>query len=263
MKIIQLLLSIATLLQLCCALEEVEAARIVYYYASYDLDFTVNGQGKGFISPDSKGSEYADKRCSFDEFVNYIFLKKASKTPEYYQLETGFYFIAADIAAINDALKSLKTSLDIGEAENRVIRGRRSPVGIFDDLAKILDTNHNRAERRNIGITRHLTNIEGALGGLRISQRALLEGGLVEHLKSYKDVVWKIVERESDYRSSPWNSIDWKATVYAYPDLAQANSKLFKNAVKAIRGHGELEGNMAEKAMAYKVANTFNTCFNK
>ncbi|KFX94361.1 hypothetical protein O988_06346 [Pseudogymnoascus sp. VKM F-3808] len=263
MKVLQLLVSIAALLQLCCALEEVEAARIIYYYASYELDVTVNGQGKGFIAPDCKGAKYADMRCSFDEFVNYIFLKKASEVPEHYQLESGFYFIAADVAAINDALKLMKSSLDIGEAENRIIKGRRSPVGIFDDLAKILDTNHQRAERRNIGITRHVTNIEEALGGLRISQRALLEGGLVEHLKSYKDVVWKIVERESDYRKSPWNSIDWKATVYAYPDLAQANSKLYKNTVKAIKGHSELEGNMAEKSMAYKVANTFNTCFNK
>ncbi|KFY27539.1 hypothetical protein V491_00858 [Pseudogymnoascus sp. VKM F-3775] len=251
------------LFRLCLALEEVEAARVLYYYAAYDLDVTVNGQGKGFIAPGCKGADPTDNRCTFNEFVNYIFLEKASELPKHYQLESGFYFIATDVKAIIDALVLIKNNLGAGEAENRVVKGRRSPVGIFDDLATILDRNHQRAEKRNVGIRRHLKNLEEAMGGLRISQRALPEGGLVKHLESYKEVVWEIVERESDYRSKPWNSIDWKATVYAYPDLASPNSLLYKNTAKAIKGHSDLEGNIAKKAMAYKAANTFNSCFKK
>lgn len=257
MRALSLLIGFVALARPCLSLEEVEAARVLYYYVAYDLDVQVWGPGKGYLAPDCKGVVISDGRCTLDEFANFISFGEASTEPSYYDLSSDVSLYPGDTAAIVNALLKIKEV-----REEVFVKGRRSPIGIFEDLAQIVDKDYKRAGSQNQRIKRHMGNIEKALGGLRIYQAAKLESGLVERLKSYqKDVVWKIVQEESDYRKKSWNKIDWRATVQANPDLAYAQSTLYKNTVKALKGFEQLEGTLTERHMAYKAANTFNACF--
>lgn len=262
MKVLSVLVGLAALLQPCFSLEEIEAARVLYYFSVYDLDVAVYGQGRGNISPDCKGIVLPGGQCTFDEFVNFIAFGEASTEPSYYDLSSGFSFYPADIAAMVAALSAVED----GGAQmyERTVKGRRTPVGIFDDLAIIVDRDHERAQSRNIGITRHLTNLKEAMIGLRAYSEAKLQGDLATRMENYnKEVIWKLIDRESEYRKAGWHKIDWKATVAANPDLAYASTDLYKNTVKALKGFDDFTGVMEERTMAYKVANTFNACFNK
>lgn len=260
MRLFSVLLGCAALLQPCFAIDEVEAARVLYYYTVYDLDVEVYGQGSGHVATGCKGVVLPDKRCTLDEFVNFIDLGEASTNPKYYDLSSSFSFLPGDINAIVAALMKID---ELGDNYvEKIVKGRRTTLGVFDDLAKIVDKNHQRAESRNIGIRRHMTNLQEVLGGLRVYQSAKMEGGLAERMRNYKkDVVWKIVQRESEYRSAKWNKIDWRATVEANPDLRYPSSNLYKDTVSVLKGYDKLDGNMAERSIARRTADTFNGCF--
>jgi hypothetical protein len=102
------------------------------------------------------------------------------------------------------------------------------------------------------------------MGDVHAYSSAKLEMSMLDRMRSYqKDVIWETVNRESAYRNAGWNKIDWQATAAANPDLAYADSNLYQNTAKAIKGFGILQGTMAEESIAYKTANTFNACFSK
>ncbi|KAI6784763.1 uncharacterized protein J7T54_007856 [Emericellopsis cladophorae] len=262
MKVGSLLAAAAAFVRTCSAIEEVEAARVIYFYTVYDLDVEVWGQGNGYIAPECKGVVIPDGRCTFDEFVNFVDTGEASTNPKYHDLTNSFSFLPGDINAMVLALDALDAKIE--DVTDKVVRGRRSAVGIWDDLATIVDKDHARAEARNINTRRHFTNLKEALTGVTAHTSAHLEMGTLDRMRSYrKDVIWKIVNRESEYRKAGWQKIDWQATIAANPDLAYADSNLYQNTAKALKGFDTLRGTMAEKSIAYKTANTFNACFSK
>lgn len=262
MKFALVITGVAALLRPCLSLEVDEAARILYYYTAYDLDVTVNGVGKGYISPNCRGSAIADGRCTFDEFVNFIFFDKASQTPAYYELEEEEpSILPQDVAAIIEFLGDLKSDLEPGLEEDRVVKGRRSPIGIFNDIGTIIDKDHGRAGSLKIDISRHWENMQEALAGLRDAQKAVLQTGLATALSDMKDVSWAIVARHSNYLNSLYTGVDWELTIKDNPELLVPSSDLYKNAVKALQDYDELEATRKQKTMAYKAQSLLNACF--
>lgn len=241
----------------CKAIEAVEAAKVLYYYTVYDLDSRM--WGTGYVAPKCKGTR-DDGKCTFDEFVNYIKTGDASASPSYYTVESGFSFFAGDIMAMITAL--MKIDAIPANHIPRLMQGRTTAQGLFDDLAHVIDEDHQRADSKQIGITRHKNNIQQALGGLRAHLSAKAEGGLAARLQNWnRDVVWKIVQRENAYVKDQWKKVDWQATVLANPELKNPKSNLYMNTVKTIKGEKNLVGNLQDRTMAIKAAETFNQCY--
>lgn len=237
-------------------IEAVEAAKILYYWTQYDFDSRM--WGTGYIAPKCKGSR-DDGKCTFDEFVNYFATGEASPSPSYYTIESGFSFFPGDVMAIVTALMKLN------EIKNghipRIVQGRTTAQGLFDDLARILDKNHERANLKQVGMSRHAHNLMESLGGLRAHLEAKNAGNLATKLQAWnRDVNWKIVQRESAYVKNSWNMIDWEATVKVHPELRDVKSTLYGNTVKAIKGETNLAGNLADKKIAQNVAGVFQKC---
>jgi hypothetical protein len=262
MNAFSIIVGIGFLLQLCLSFELDEAARVLYYYTAYDIDVTVNGVGQGYISPDCKGSATADGRCTLDEFINFIFLDETSLTPEYYTLlDDEFYFGPSDVASIIGALGVIKSNLEPGMEEDKVIKGRRSPIGFFNDIGTIIDKDYERAGLLKIDISRHWGNMQQALTGLRDSQKAVLQTGLAGALDRINGLEWSIATRHSDYLERLYTGVDWELTIKDNPDLFVPSSDLYKNAVKALQDYDELEATRKQKTMAYKTKNLLNACF--
>lgn len=260
MRIFVLLCAITAFIKPCLALEPADAARIIYYFTCYDFDATVWGQGRGYLAPKCSGTQLANKKCTFDEFVNYLFTGNPSNGNSYYDTSSDFSLFTGDVAAMATALKAAGPLRDL--KMERLLENRQTAIGLFDDLAKIMGLDQERAKIRGIGGTRHLSNIKLALGGFRLHMSAHLEGSLTERLQRWNEkVIWKIVERESTYAEYKWKRVDWEATVMANPDLSSPNSVTYRNIVKALVGFDDLEGTIHDKSMAYKAANSFNSCF--
>lgn len=205
---------------------------------------------------------WQDGRCTLDEFINFIFLDKASLTPEYYTLlHDEFYFGPSDVAAIIDALGVIKSNLEPGMEEDKVIKGRRSPICIFNDIGTIIDKDHERAGSLKIDISRHWGNMQQALTGLHDAQTAVVQTGLAAALHRIKDIDWSIATRHSDYLERLCTEVDWELIIKDNPDLFVPSSDLYKNAVKALQDYDGLEATRKQKTMAYKTKNLLNACF--
>ncbi|KAJ4313842.1 hypothetical protein N0V84_009197 [Fusarium piperis] len=261
MKYLAFLISMlaAVLVRPClAAINEADAATLLYYYTAYDLDVEVWGQGKGYIAPACKGYSLSRGRCTLDEFVNYIMNGASSAKPSYYEFESGFSLLIGDVMAIVDGLKEVKEMAQ-GRLP-RVIRGQRNAMRIFDDLAIINDRNYQRAQQQNIHVTRHWTNLLEAMGGLRLYLSSKTEGTFAERMRRYDDALIKIVDREDKATKRKWKMVDWEATVMANPALSDPTSNTYKNTVKYIKGYNNQEGTLMERAMAAKIADTLKAC---
>lgn len=250
---------LAVFVRPCLAtISEVDAATLLYYYTCYDFDVEVWGQGKGYISPGCKGSSLKGGRCTLDEFVNYIMNGVSSTKPSYYEFSSDFSLYIGDVMAIVDGLREVKEM--VGGRVPRVIRGQSKAIRLFDDLAIVNDLNHQRAQKQNIGVRRHWTNILEAMGGLRLYLSAKTEGTFAERMARWDGAIVKIVEREDKYINQKVKMADWEATVMVNPDLADPTSNTYKNTVKYIKGFNNQEGTLMEKAMAAKIADTLKQC---
>jgi hypothetical protein len=99
-----------------------------------------------------------------------------------------FHFAALDVAAITEALGAIKSGLEPGMEENKVINEGRSSIGIFNDMGTIIDKDHKRAGLLKIVISCHWMNMQEALAGLRDAQKAVLQTGLSKAMSDVKDV---------------------------------------------------------------------------
>ncbi|KAM0425619.1 hypothetical protein ACHAPT_009151 [Fusarium lateritium] len=259
MKYLGFFIGLLALLQPCLAtIEETEAARLLYYYMCYDLDAEVWGQGKGYLAQECKGTVRKDKRCTLDEFVNYVVNGEPSTKPSYYVFESDFTFYIGDVNAIVDGLINVK---EMSEGRlPRVLRGQRNALRLFDDLAVINDRNYQRAQKKNIFIRRHWTNLLEAMGGLKLYLSAQTEGNFAARMSKFNDLTIKIVNREDKYTKQKWQRVDWEATVMANPDLSDPTSNTYKNTVKYLKGYTNGEGTLKERTMAFKIANTLKAC---
>lgn len=74
----------------CVASTLEEAYEKIYTYVLYDLDVSVWGVGNGHVAAGCVSQSRSDSKCTFNEFVNYIQTGKATDTPSYYELPSGF-----------------------------------------------------------------------------------------------------------------------------------------------------------------------------
>ena len=259
MKVLTALLGVLALIQPCFSSEAAEAAEILYFYTVYDLDVKVWGPGHGYVAPDCEGKSLPDGECTLNEFINFIRFGDASSGESYYDLEGGFQFVPGAVAAIVIALRDIVQNWDF--VVGNVVKNRKTAVGLWDDLAQIIDADHERAKKRNIGVTRHLTNAATVLGAAVDFRQAALSENFIDHMKSQvKDVIWKTVNKESDYIKAGYNKLKWQATVEANPDLKDPKTDMYKNVIKAVKGFDQLDGTMHDKTMAINAANSFRTC---
>ncbi|KAM0287957.1 hypothetical protein ACHAQH_000024 [Verticillium albo-atrum] len=261
MNVLLLLLGLMATFQSCLAeISAIEAARIVHYYVSYDLDVEVNGQGKNTISQRCKGTG-ADGRCNFNEFVNYVETGKPTSEPRYYEISSGFAFFPGDIAAIVDALRRIaKMGEPTTDQIERMVKGRKTAIGLFNDLAKISSKNYNAADTNNMQIGRKRANILETLGSIKYYSTTKGEGSMLERLRSIRNVQWKLIQRSSDYAKGRSDRIDWRQTVAANPDLANKDSELFKTAAAAVKGERNLKASIADQTIAQRALDHFNAC---
>ncbi|KAF7550316.1 hypothetical protein G7Z17_g5811 [Cylindrodendrum hubeiense] len=229
----------------------------VYYYVVYDLDVTAWGLGKGYLAPDCRGSR-SDKSCNFDEFINFIEFGEASDSPSYYDLESNFELTPGTVivtgAAIVDAIQDPHTFYD------NLMPGRQSALGIWNDLGYVVDQGISVSAQRDISISRHLKNAEMVLGAVSQSRSALLNSKTLSQLSSnVKDVVWQIVEKESQYVENKWNEINWDETIKAHPDMSNPKSTLFKAVTKELQT--TYGSNAVEMSVKRKVLEMVHLCF--
>ncbi|KAK7419257.1 hypothetical protein QQX98_003409 [Neonectria punicea] len=235
----------------------VEAYDRVYAYVVYDLDVTVWGPGKGYIAPKCMGSR-ADKSCTFNEFINFIEVGSADSEPAYYTLDGTYYLTPGTIVSLGTTLRdALKNPANWAYG---LIPLRSSHVGIWNDFGFIIDQAASVAPQRDIQIGRHLKNVEMVLGAVSQSRASALNSKTLSQLSSnVKNVVWQIVEKESDYLTNKWNEIDWDATIKKYPAMSDPGSNLFESVTAELK---TLHSNNAgEVTVRRKVMDMVHLCF--
>ncbi|KAG7139402.1 hypothetical protein HYQ45_003613 [Verticillium longisporum] len=237
MRLFPTVLGLLAAFQTCVAeISALEAARVLHYYVTYDLDVEVNGQGKNTIAQRCKGTG-KDGRCNFNEFVNYYETGKPTSEPRYYEISSGFAFYPGDIAAIVDALRRMGKVSEPDQIE-RLVKGRKTAVGVFNDLAKISNKNYEKAASNNFSIGRKRANVMETLGSIKHYSLARGEGNMLDRLRKIRE------------------------TVAANPDLANKDSDLFKTVAAAVKGERNVKGSLADQTIAQRALDHFTACNN-
>ena len=241
------------------ASDPVAPFEMLYYWTVYDLDVAVWGVHNGYIATNCLGSGKG-KRCSFNEFVNFIVLGDASDKPSYYDMSSDYAMAPGDVMVIVGTLEDkLKTP---AAAFDRLVRGRRSAVGVWNDLGFAVDKGSVEGAAKDIGVDRLLKNARTVLGAVSEVRASILHSNIRAQLVArVKDVVWQTVQRESAFVGKPWQEIEWEKTVEKYPDMKDPNSRLFKEVTEALDKFYQDKTNAKDLTIKQKVERSIASCF--
>lgn len=255
------LLGVAALFAPCAlaAFDPVEAYEMLYYYTIYDLDVSVWGPKNGYVAPACSGSG-DNGRCRFNEFVNFIAFGDAANSPSYYDMGSGYSMAPGDVMVI---VGTLMDKFETAPAAfSRLIRGRRSAIGVWNDLGFAMDKGAVEGAAKDISISRQLKNAELVLGAVKDVRASILNSEIRKQLISrVKDAVWQTVEQESQFVQKPWQEIEWEKTVAAYPDMANPESQLFKQVTEALNDFYTDKQNAKGLTIQQKIGKTLAGCF--
>ncbi|KAH6693875.1 hypothetical protein F5X68DRAFT_187641 [Plectosphaerella plurivora] len=241
------------------ATSAVHASILLHVYVNYDLDVEVNGVGNNTIAQWCRGSG-PNKRCNFDEFVNYIQSGAATASPSYFEYSSGFSFFTGDVAAIIDALRRIATYQGEDYRVERFVKGRKSAIGIFHDLSRIADANFKVADNKGMQYGVRRANIKESLRAVSYYTSANAQEGIVDRIKAINGVLLKTSERSHEYAKGRNQRIDWRELVNANPALKDRNSELFKTVAAAVRGQTNLQASMYTQSVANNAAAVFASC---
>ena len=265
----KLLLVLATLLAAispCRADEEdlldgtlLKAMEIIHYYLNYELDVFVNGQGNTTIARQCRGSG-DDNKCTFDEFINYVRTGTASQSPSYYEFDSGFSLVIGDTYNIIVAVQNAHTGGN--EEINRIIKGRQTAVGLFDDLARIADANYKapmtddrRARVRSLNFSISVT-----LRGVASYATMMNKTGMLDRLRGIRDITWREARIENEFNRDGYRKVDWRATVFANSALGNRNSRIFQNVADELRKYTGMTAYREAASIAGKAQLTVRSC---
>ncbi|KAH7361585.1 hypothetical protein B0T11DRAFT_297148 [Plectosphaerella cucumerina] len=235
------------------------AAILLHVYVNYDFDIAVNGVGKNTIAQWCRGSG-ENKRCTFDEFVNYIQSGAATASPSYFEYSSGFSFFTGDVAAIIDALRRIATYQGEDYRVERFVKGRKSAIGIFHDLSRIADANFKAADNKGMQYGVRRQNIKESLRAVSYYASVSAQEGIVDRIKAINGILLKTSERSHEYAKGRNNRIDWREIVNANPDLKDRNSELYKTVASTIRGQTNERASMYTQSVANNVAAVLASC---
>lgn len=232
---------------------------MLYYYTVYELDVAVWGVHNGYIATGCIGNG-KDNSCTFNEFVNFIAFGEAANSPSYYDMASGYALAPGDIMVIVGTLRDKFST--VPAAFERLVRGRRSPIGVWNDMGFAIEKGAIEGAAKDIDITRHLKNahlVAGAISEVRASiLNSAVRKQLVERVKS---AVWQTVEKESQYVGKPWQEIEWEKTVEKYPEMKDPNSQLFKDVTEALDDFYQDKANAKGLTIKQKIERTIAGCF--
>jgi hypothetical protein len=211
----------------CVASTLEEAYEKIYIYALYDLDVSVWGVGKGYVATGCAVQSRSDKKCTFNEFVNYIQTGKATDTPSYYELPSGFYFTFGSIAQIADALNSIVDKWE--DAPGRIISGRKTLTGLRKDMARTLQLTVDKAKTIGYRYTTRVEELKRIMDGMILFQSSRYHSNMIDWLKgTVSNLEWEVKLTKGNLPTVPIEivQIDWNIMVRKYPSLLDPSSKL-------------------------------------
>lgn len=241
----------------------IDAVDYLYFYTVYDLDVTVFGVGNGYMAPKCKGSGEGG-RCNYNEFVNYIQDGTPSATPAYAEVSGDWQFTpgsSANIILASYEILSKSNKEPNSDVYTRLRDGRKTSVGIWNDLGFAVEKGRVTGATKDINIGRHMANVKGVLSAVTEFRRADANTKLLDHLKGrVKDAVWETVDRESKFQQSKWQEIEWEKTVKFNPDMKDPKSELFKEVTYQMNEHFKNAKVITAKTINAKLARTANLC---
>lgn len=237
----------------------VHAAILLHVFVNYDLDVEVNGVGNNTIAQWCRGSG-PNKRCNFNEFVNYIQSGAATASPSYFDYTSGFSFFTGDVAAIIDALRRIATYAGEDYRVERFVKGRKSAIGIFHDLSRIANENFKIADNKGMQYGVRRANIKESLRAVSYYTSVNAQEGIIDRIKAINNVILKTTERTHEYAKGRNQRIDWRELVNANPDLKDRNSQLFKSVAAAVRGETNTKASLYVQSVAEHAKAVFESC---
>lgn len=208
--------------------EQAVALDIVSAYVFYDMDVDIWGVYNGYIASKCTGSG-KNKRCTFDEFVNFVVFGTAASKPSYYDLPSGYSLSSGDVLMLTNFIreKLKEAHKEVKAKYDRISEGRKTSVGIWSDLGYALNKDKVVGADKHIDLDQRLRNIHMMMGAVSLHRSKIFRAGTLDKMKeSVKDVKWQISERQS--QGQKWREINWEETVRKNPDMANPKSDLFR-----------------------------------
>ncbi|EOO02144.1 hypothetical protein UCRPA7_2353 [Phaeoacremonium minimum UCRPA7] len=232
----------------------------VYVYLLYDLDCTVWGPGKGYIATGCKGQVLEDKRCNFNELINFIEFGTATNSPAYYELDNSFNFTVGTIAQIGDVLHQINIAWNEDTSADRIIKGRQTWTGLWNDFSYATKRTFDRAVESGLNIERDSANIKIALGELLNVRVAPLNSKIATHLaEQVREVKFRYIDRKNSF--GQWTEIDWDETIRQNPALMDPKTDMYKLLTKTMKNYFTLPENTQALTVNTKAGQSLRPCY--
>ncbi|KAK7413091.1 hypothetical protein QQX98_008039 [Neonectria punicea] len=236
MKLFNLLLALPLLAlsNIAVASTYEEALDAIYAYVLYDFDASVWGDGQGYVGAGCEGTFRSNKRCTLNEFINFIQFGEASENPTYFDLPADFYLAAGTLTQIADVF--LQKIVTWEKIWGRIVPGRTSEQGLRHDMAHTLQLTLDKAKALGLRYEHRLKDLNIVMDMIVKHSRARVHTNIIKHLGStVKEVILETVDvNEKLLSGEKWPEIQWERMLESYPALKDPNSGLSKKVVQSL-----------------------------
>jgi hypothetical protein len=219
-----------------------EALDHLYAYVLHDFDGQVFGPGKGHVGAGCIGSTRSSKRCTINEFVNFVQTGTASENPAYFNLPPD-YAITGDVAIyITEALVEKVGTWT--KQYGRIVPGVNSDRGLRSAMADTVQLTIARAKSTGVAYEGRVKDLNLIMGFIVKHFRAKTSTDVLAYLQDkVRDVTWRTRVGTGLLNSKTWVEIQWDRMLELYPTLADPNSALSKKVRDAIKAFYEEDEN--------------------
>ncbi|KAH7349394.1 hypothetical protein B0T11DRAFT_358293 [Plectosphaerella cucumerina] len=211
-----------------------EALDHLYAYVLHDFDGQVFGPGKGHVGAGCIGSTRSSKRCTINEFVNFVQTGTASENPSYYNLPPD-YIITADVAVyVTEALAAKVGTWT--KQYGRIVPGVKSDRGLRSAMTDTVKLTIARAKSTGVAYEQRVDDLNLIMGFIVMHFRAKISTDVLEYLKDkVRSVTWRTRVGTGLLDGQTWVEIQWDRMLELYPTLADPNSALSKEVRDVIK----------------------------